>query len=63
MTRIIWRRLRASHGVGAVRAGIRADLGDPSFDDSGVLPSRQMRGQPQPTWEQIILGLERRILG
>src|ERR1700693_4216062 len=55
------RCLRAARGVGPVAPAIKAGFSDPSLDDSGVLACRQMRREPQPTWEQIILGLEGRM--
>jgi len=47
--------------MGSIGIGVQADFGDPCLDDSGVLPRRQMRGEPQPTREQIILGPEGRM--
>jgi hypothetical protein len=41
---------------------VEAQLGDPMAEDSGVLPSSQMRRVMQPTGEQEFLWLQPRLL-
>lgn len=45
-------RLGSAHGMGAVRSRIQSDRLGPRFDNSGVLPGRQVRRLRDSAWEQ-----------
>jgi hypothetical protein len=45
--------LRSAQRVCAVRRTIEAGALDPTMDDAGVLPCREMRPQPETAWKQV----------
>jgi hypothetical protein len=44
--------------MGSIGAYVQTNFGDPRFNYSGLLPSREMRGQSYPARKQIILRFE-----